>query len=267
MVRLLRSSPDPGAPALGRWTIAEVAVHLSQAWMAVPGLAARDLSEIHAVLPALETGPGPSMIRDLWDLGGVTRSGVEADPERDLTVLAQRIETSAGAYLATLDHTTPDETRAWMVEGAEVAMGTLTCHLLNETIVHGWDLAQGAGRPWPIKPAHAALVVDGFLIPVFQALGPRAMVDQEQAAGLHVTYEVRVRGCGRHVFIFDDGALSIEGPSRRPVDCYIDADPVAFLLVAWGRRGLGAATAARELVVSGPKAWLGPRFRSLMRNP
>jgi hypothetical protein len=69
------------------------------------------------------------------------------------------------------------------------------------------------------------------------------------------------------VFIFEDGALTVEGPSPRPIDCYIDADPVAFLLVAWARQGLGAATVRRELVVSGPKAWLGPKFRSLMRNP
>jgi hypothetical protein len=267
VTQLLRSVPDPEAAALGQWTVAEVAMHLSQAWIAVPALARRDLSEIHAVLPELKGTAGASVIRDVWDLGGVTRMGVTADPERDLAVLAGRIADRASAYLAGLSGFSPHESRAWLVEGTEVTIVTLTCHLLNETIVHGWDMARGAGRLWPIRPAHAALAVDGFLVPVFKALGPRAMVDQEQAAGLHATYEVRVRGGGRHVFVFDDGELTIEDPSRRPIDCYIDADPVAFLMVAWGREGLGPATVRRELVVSGPKAWLGPKFRSLMRNP
>jgi hypothetical protein len=82
--------------------------------------------------------------------------GVSADPERNLSVLAGRITDRASAYLAGLSGSSPHESRAWLVEGTEVPLVTLTCHLLNETIVHGWDMARGAGRPWPIKAAHAA---------------------------------------------------------------------------------------------------------------
>ena len=53
VVGLLRSVRNPTAPALGDWNVAEVAMHLSQAWMAVPGLAGRDTSAIRQVLPEL----------------------------------------------------------------------------------------------------------------------------------------------------------------------------------------------------------------------
>ena len=50
---LMRSISEPEIPAVGQWNIAEVAMHLSQAWMVVPGLARRDLSRIHAVVPGM----------------------------------------------------------------------------------------------------------------------------------------------------------------------------------------------------------------------
>ncbi|MGH9148905.1 MAG: SCP2 sterol-binding domain-containing protein [Acidimicrobiales bacterium] len=267
VTRLLRSVRAPSAPALGDWTVAEVAMHLSQAWVAVPGLAQRDLSAVHALLPGLEGGAGASLIRDMWDLGDVTRRGVASDPQRDLSVLADRIGTRASEYLAGTGTSRANDLRPWLVEGAEVSLCTLTCHLLSETIVHGWDIARADGQPWSVKPAHAALVIDGFLMPVFRALGPRDLVNQELAAGLRATYEIRVRGGGRHVLVFDDGALTVEPPSSRQVDCCISADPAALLLVVWGREHQARAIVERRLVVSGPKAWLGPRLRSLMRNP
>jgi hypothetical protein len=73
---LLRSIRDPEAPAVGHWNLAEVAVHLSQAWIVVPDLARRDLSRIHEVVPSLaDVAAGDSLIRDLWDWARSPRSG------------------------------------------------------------------------------------------------------------------------------------------------------------------------------------------------
>ena len=266
VVAMLRTVRHPNAPALGAWSAADVAVHLSQAWIAVPGLAKDDLGEVHALLPDLEPA-GRSLIRDLWSLSHVTQEGVRTEPERDLGVLASRIEERAGRFLAGLNGKEGSDQHPWLVDGTEVGLVTLTCHLLNETLMHGWDIATADGRQWDLPAAHAATVFDGFLVPVFQALGPRDMVDQDIAAGVQATYEIRVKGGGRHVFAFDDGTLTVEAPSSRPVDCIIDADPAALLLVAWGRMNQAHAIRDRKLVASGPKDWLAPRLRSLMRNP
>lgn len=264
---LLRSVRHPEAEAVGHWSLAEVAMHLSQAWIIVPSLAADDLSDVHQLLPHLEGAAGPSLIKDMWDLGGVTMTGVNTDPERDLHVLADRIDSRAGAFLDTLDAESVGRSHAWIVEGVTAGLPMLMCHLLNETIVHGYDIARGDGRRWPIPRSHAALVVEGFLVPVLSALGPRTMVDQEAAKGLQATYQIHVRGGGRYWFSFEDGNLAISRPGSGRVDCHISADPVALLLVAWGRRSQWPAIARGQLVAWGRRPWLGPRFRTLLRSP
>lgn len=264
---LLRSVTAPGASALGGWSVAEVAMHLSQAWLVVPGLADDDLSGVYRVIPSLEGQAGHSLIRDLWDLGETTRLGVQSDPERDLRVLADRIDARAAAFLADATGHTSGERRAWLVEGTEVPLPVLTAHLLNETIMHGYDIARVSGRPWPIEPAHAAMVLDQFIVPVFRALDPSAMVDPERGARATVTFDLRIRGGRRFFFVFDRGELRIEDPSDRRVDCHVSAEPVALLLVAWGRRSQWSAIARGQLLAWGRRPWMGPQLRRFIRNP
>lgn len=72
---LLRSIQDPRPHAVGQWNLGEVAMHLSQAWVAVPGLARRDLSQLYEVIPSIADVAGDSVVRDMWDLGEVTKLG------------------------------------------------------------------------------------------------------------------------------------------------------------------------------------------------
>lgn len=267
VVALLRAVKNPTAHAVGSWTLAEVAMHLSQAFVIVPGLQRGDISAAHELLPSLAGRHGESLIGDVWDLAETTIAGVGADLERDPRVLADRIEARAAAFLEDAGRHTADERRPWLVEGTTMAMPVFTCHLLNEAVMHGRDIAKADGQHWPIKPAHAALVFDGFIWPIFEGLDARAMVDQKVASGVRAVYDVRVRGGGRYRFTFDDGSLVIEPPSSGRVDCHISADPVAFLLVAWGRQSQYAAIAQGKLLAWGRKPWLGPKFRGLLRNP
>ena len=267
VVDLLRSVRNPDAHAVGAWTVAEVAMHISQGWLIVPGLARRDLSDVGELLPSLAGRHGESLIGDVWELAQVTALGVRSDPERDLNVLADRIEARAAAFFAEAAARAAQERRAWLVEGTSLPLPTFTCHLLNEAIVHGGDIARAEGRQWPIKPAHVALVFDGFVFPVFRALDPRAMVDQRNAAGVRATFDLRIRGARSYYFVFDDGSLSVEAPSSRRVDCHISADAAALLMVAWARQSQWEAIARGKLVAWGRKPWLGPKFRTLLRNP
>jgi hypothetical protein len=264
---LLRSVRNPGAPAVGEWNLAELAMHLSQVWLAVPGLARRDLSRVYEVLPAWAGTAGESLIGDLWDLGGLTMDGVRGDPERDPRVLADRIEARAEEFFAECAGRSADEPHPWLVQGVAVPLCTLTCHLLNETVMHGGDLARADGRPWPVEPSHAAMVVLGFLVPILAALDPRALVVPQKAAGVRATYDVRVRGAGAFHLLFEDGALQVALPAARRVDCHISADPVALLHVMWGRESQWKVVATGKLLAWGRRPWLGPRLRTMIRNP
>lgn len=266
---LLRSVRDPEAAAVGEWNLAEVATHLSQVWLVVPALAEHDLSPVYAELPSLADrydGSG-ALLRDMAELGAVTSEGVRSEPERDLGALADRIETRAARFFGRCAGRSADDLCPWLVEGVTVRRAVLTGHLLNETVVHGYDIAHADRQPWRIEPAHAARTLSGFIVPVIQALEPQALVHQDRAAGLRAVYALRIRGGDRFYFIFDDGQLRVRQASPGAVDCHISADPVAFLKVIWNRQGQWSAIARGQLLAWGRRPWLGPRLRAMLRNP
>jgi hypothetical protein len=246
---LVRSIEHPTASALGAWDVSGVAVHLSHAVDAVTAMA---------------RGGGP-LLGELGELAGLNRMLVAGEGERDVDVLAGRIETSLSGFLD-VAAAEAAATKTWFAEGTSMPMSGLVCHVLNELLVHGWDIATAEGKPWPIERAHAGLVVSGFLFPSFAILG-RAMVDQQAAAGLRATYDIRVRGGGRAVWSFDAGDLRVDAAPSGPVDCHLSVDPTAFLLVGWGRMGQWGPIARGKLVAWGRKPWLGFKLRSLLTNP
>jgi hypothetical protein len=159
-----------------------------------------------------------------------------------------------------------DSVHSWVVQGTEMPLSVLTCHMLNELTVHGRDIAMGIGVPWPIDKGDAALILQGFVFPSLHALG-RAMVVQEKAGDKRARFEVRLRGDGRAWLIFDKGDFSVEGAPQGKVDCKLSVDPEAFLLVAWGRINQWQAIPKGQLLASGRKPWLGLQLRSWLRNP
>jgi hypothetical protein len=264
---LLRSIDDPTVPAVGSWNAGEVALHLSQAWLLVTCLAQQDMAPFHAVIPRDADVAGGAVVKDMWGWDDVTNTGLKSDAERNLTVIADRIDELAERYFSQCVGQDFDAARQWVIEGTTFHQSTLTYHALNETIVHGYDIAHAAGRPWRIEPAHAAMVLTRFIVPLVRAADPRMFVNDAKAAGLRATYDVRIRGGEAVHFIFNDGALTIEDPAPRKIDCHISADPVAFLLVVWARQSQWSAIAKGKLMAWGRKPWLGFRLRSLIRNP
>lgn len=267
-VDVLRSVRDPEAPAVGTWTVGETAMHLSQAWILVPGLARRDLSRLYEALPEVGGLDNGSLVADLGDWDLVTNAGLASDPERDPLVIADRIEERAEEFLAECVGRSPEERHDWIVDGSTLPLSALTCHLLNETVMHGTDIARAAGLRWRIDRRSAALVIEGFVVAVMAALPPTALVEPVRAAGVRATYQVMLRGGGAFRLRFDDGALFVESPTGGgAVDCYLSADPVALLEVIWGRRSQWRAIAGGRLVAWGRRPWLGPRLRPMMLNP
>jgi uncharacterized protein (TIGR03083 family) len=247
---LLRSVDNPEAPAVGEWNVTDVAVHLSHVLEAVTALA---------------RGGGPLLVGDISELGGLTRMLVRSEAERDLRTVAGRLEASVPGFLDVTAAEGPG-TREWLAPGTRLPMSSLLCHVLNELVVHGWDIAVADGKPWAIGRSEAALVVSGFVFPALANCGG-AMVDQRAGRGVRVTFDVRVRGGGRAVLRFDDGNLAVDAAPSGPVDCHLSVDPAAFLLVAWGRTSQWGPIARGQLLAWGRRPWLGLKLRSLMLNP
>lgn len=247
---LVRSVKHPDRPALGDWSIGDVAIHVSHVFSVVTAMV-RD---------------GGSLMGDVWDLGAITGVMVTGESDRDLPTVASRIETNADEFLSAMSEAGNEGSRAWLVEGITVPLATLTCHLLNEILVHGHDIATAEGMPWPLERSDTNLVVNGFLFPILGGLG-RQMVDQAVAGRMRSCLDIRVRGGGRVYFVFEDGTLSVEAPSSRKVDCHLSVDPTAFLLVAWGRKSKWDAIVRGQLLAWGIKPWHGLKLREMLRNP
>lgn len=263
---LLRSVNDetPPAPALGRWGLADIAMHLSQTWIAIPGLARSDLAEVEAIVP--ERGAGPSVARDVRQLGAVTLRAVAADPERDLATLATRIETRSRDYLAGCATADPDLRRPWLLSGVTVPPQVFTAHLLSETVVHGADIAHAAGRPWRIEPAHAALVVRWFLLELLLHGAPALIADPATLAAARGRYRFDIRGHGSVRMVFDASGARLDTDHGRP-DCRLSLDAEAFLLMFFGRRTLMATAARGGLLAWGRKPWLAVRLQKALPTP
>lgn len=263
---LLRSvHGEQRPPVLGRWDLAEVAMHLSQTWIAIPGLARCDLAEVEAIVP--ERGAGASVARNVDQLGAVTCRAVDADPERDLGVLATRIENRARDYLGCCADADPDVCLPWLLSGITVPPHVFTAHLLSETMVHSADIAHAAGRPWRIDPAHAALVVRWFLFELLLNGAPMLISDPATLAGLRGRYRFDIRGHGPVRMVFDERGARLDAAPGGTVDCRLSADPVAFLLMFFGRRTLPATVARGGILVWGRKPWLGVRLQKALPTP
>jgi uncharacterized protein (TIGR03083 family) len=242
---LIRSLPDTTISIPDSdWTVGEAAAHL----VVVTGW----FSEW--------AGGGRSLTENLDDLGAVNAQAIAEIPERDGARLADRLLANIERFLATSAGLPADYKIAWH-EGYPLSLGALVWVGVGEMVVHGYDIARAIHKPWPIDRLLACQIMNGA------AEGWSLFVDRNNVRGVTASYEISLRGGPKQVFRFVDGRLTVEPPSPRPVDCRISADPVAFLLVGYGRVSQWPQIARGKMVAWGRKPWLGVKFRSLLRKP
>lgn len=247
--RLVAGVDEPGRRLPGSdWTVADVAAHLAAG------------TDAYA---AYLTGDHEPRV-DLSDLAGgslaASNAGnLAAEPDRDLDVLAPRIEAGVGRLLDLTAPLRAGDTAVW--HGRDVPVETFLASSLAELLIHGRDVALAVGRPWPIAAEDARAVVLG-MAPVLCLV-----VNPSEAAGVRVTYDVRLRGGGRLTLRFHDGALDARAGAPERADCHVSADPVAFLLVAYGRQGQWPAIARGKLTAWGRRPWWALRLQRMMVSP
>lgn len=206
-------------------------------------------------------GGGRSLTENLDELGSVNARAIAQIPERDGAPLADRLLANVDRFLDVSGPLPADSKIAWH-EGYPLSLGALVWVGVGEMVVHGYDIASAVKQPWPIDPQLACQINQGAgdAWPLF--------VNRKKVKGVTASYAIRMRGGPKVVFRFVDGRLSVEPPSSKPVDCRISADPVAFLLLGYGRVSQWPQIAQGKIVAYGRKPWLGLKFRSLLRkNP
>jgi len=252
--RMVRTVPDGAVRVPGMdWTAAETAAHM-----------VGDLSFFASFLTGqrdardyLDEGPGGPTASE--HNAAVNNRQLREIPERDMPRLADAIVAAAEEFAAVAAGR-PDSDRAVVTNGMSMTVPVMSAVLLGEQVIHGLDIARAVGLPWRITAQDALLVLAGAL-----AIVPE-YVDRRAAAGRHVSYELRLRGGPRYRLSFDDGTLSVTAPGPK-ADCVISADPVAFLLVGYGRTGQWGQIIRGKLVAGGRKPWLALGFSKLLASP
>jgi uncharacterized damage-inducible protein DinB len=236
---LLRSVEDPTRTAIGRWSIAEVAAHTSHIYQMYPRLISGESSPIE---DHLNMSPH-------WD------KMLAEDSERDLTTIATRIQEAADAFVSAADAAEWTELVAWH-GGVKLPIYSLAAVLTNEADIHGLDVAAAEARSWTIPADHARLISTGHfpMLPNF--------VDKK-AADFAAAYDLRIRGGDRVCVTVDHGSVDIDRDQPSSVDCHISVNPVAYLLVGYGRKSQWGPILTGKIVAWGKKPWLSLRFSRL----
>ena len=243
LASMIETIDNAKAPALGDWSIGDVAAHVSHA-----------LAGDTMLLNAGDASSGFPLT------GGMTRDAIaqlnatmlEADPERVPRRLAERIRVAGEDLKGAASALDNEAMRAWL-EGIELPVSVIAAHALGEVVMHGYDIGRAASRPWNITEREALLILEGFWFRLMRAIGA---APQEGIGGVPGGVEIRLRGGDATRFDNDHAT-----------DCRITADPQAFLLFTYGRRGLLSSFARGRWAISGRRPWLTPRVLKTLRTP
>lgn len=239
---LLRTS-DQSKIAIGKWTTGELATHVSLIAMMYPRLIDGASSPV----------PNHLDMASYWD------EALEEDQLRDPAGAADRIDAAMAEFVAKATDANWESKVVWH-GGKALPVYALASILNNEFIVHGQDIATAEGKPWTISRDEALLTFEGHLplLPYF--------ANAEAIGDLNATYQVKMRGGLPVYFKVADGGVTVLGEPNGSVDCKISADPLAYLLVGYGRQGQWGPILTGKIVSYGKKPWLGLRFGSLFHS-
>jgi hypothetical protein len=251
---MLAAVPDPDMPVPGlAWNVTLTAAHLVAEIEDYAGFVSgeRDARDVLARSTSSRTPSQRSAASNAQQL--------EERPGSDIGQLAHQVVPAVERFLAAAAGRS-DEEPILTTNGLSMTVPVMTSTLLGELLIHGFDIARATGRVWPISRQDALEVIGGVMTMVPDYL------DKEKAAGLRVSYELRFRGGPRYRLAIDDGAAEVTEPGQK-VDCWISADPVAFLLVGYQRIGQWGQILRGKMMAGGPKPWLGFKFSGLLTGP
>jgi mycothiol maleylpyruvate isomerase-like protein len=252
--QLWRGIQDPTAPVPGlTWSVAETAAHVVGDMREYADTLARHVNGDHTVGEIPDGSPARARTvvnaRHLIDIS-------EREPRR----LADMLEETVAHYLAVAAAVDASEPIAIVTaDGLVLEPAVMTCLLLGEQLVHGLDIARAVHCPWTIGRDEALIV-----IPAILAIAPKYL-RPSRTRDLSISFELRMRAGRRYRLAIENGAGVVTAAGEK-ADCVITADPVAFLLVGFGRVPQWSQLIRGKILAGGRKPWRAAKFGALLEG-
>jgi uncharacterized protein (TIGR03083 family) len=179
---------------------------------------------------------------------------IDLVPQRDPAMLADLLAAEVAALLDALGDDGERPVWYFTVEHTAAGLGGI---MLTELLMHGWDLADARGRPWPITRTQAVACLRGILPAIV------LLADPDVAPKATGTYHVHLRGGDDWTVRVRDGAVSVERARPHRADLHLSADPVVFLRNAYGLTSNARAVLSGGVIAWGRRPWLAARFGRL----
>jgi hypothetical protein len=252
--QLWRGIDDPGASVPGLdWSAAETAAHVVGDMREYTDALTRQVNGDRTVAEIPDGSP--AQVRT-----AVNTQHLIDIPEREPGRLADMLEETAARYLAAAAAVDTSEHIAIVTaDGLVLEPALMTCLLLGEQLVHGLDVARAAHRPWTVGRNDALLVIPAVLSVIPKYLRPSRTKD------LSISFELRMRA-GRCYRLAIDNGVGVVTVAGEKTDCVITAEPVAFLLVGFGRVPQWSQVIRGKILAGGRKPWLAARFGTLLEG-
>jgi hypothetical protein len=245
---LLEHVSDPRAIAVGDWTIAQCASHVGV------------ISHLDRAAATMQFPPeyaevmGRALEARVADVAPMNALALEQRHDHDLRTIAREIEANVAHLLAETAQADPSETRVWL-GSMHLPLSAVVTHYLFELIVHGGDIATGARLGWGV-PMDAALAAwEGFALPFLASEGAARFIGIEQRPDVKAVCEFRVEGTDPLLILVEDGRIQLAPAGSREVDARLSADPLALLLVLFGRMSPATAVRKRRVIPWGKRPW------------
>jgi uncharacterized protein (TIGR03083 family) len=244
---LIRPLPDLERPIPdSEWTARDAVAHLVTVLDLYTEIATGTPSPIPACTPVVLAEDSRRRIADV--------------SERDPAKLAYLLGDAADRFVCAAAGAAGDTVVTWHA-GTELPLTELAGFMVGEVVLHGYDIAVGCRRPWPLLADEVALILTAY--------GPHVgtLVDAEATRELAAAFGIELRDVASFIVRFDQGRYSVEPDGSVPVDCTISADPAAFLLVSSERMARWPALALGLYETGGPRPELAVGFKDLFVFP
>lgn len=220
------------------WTAAEVGAHL----VSVPRRYIR-MMEHPEPFPA--------------NLSAVNEAEIRAVGSDDLRDLGEMLVADVEELLRRLGHDGSAPVRFFSMQHTAEGIGAV---MLGELLLHGLDLARTVDRPWDISRDEAITVLGGLLPSVGYSVDPSVA---EKAPG---TYHLRIRDGQDWTISVEDRAASVDKGRPTRADLHVSADPLAFLLVGYGRANRWRPLLTGKMVAWGRRPHLAAHFSKMFKE-